>query len=287
MNEPTYRIAVASNPLDHKIAPGDPYWRTFNGSFVNRELSTFDLVDAIYTGHAITTHHANNWRKAENYLCGQHLALDCDSEDRHSTLAYLAAEKFVAKYAAVIHTTISHKAEAPRARVVFVLDRPIMQAKNYTLASAALLWLFGTADRQCKDAARFYYGAPGCDLELPDNVLPLNVVKHTIEQYLATGAEERRRQARPAYAPAADQQEVADALKRIPPWGIDYGEWVQVLMAIHAEYGEGGLGLAESWADGQPGEVVRKWKTFKSGDGVTIATVFGIAKKFGWVKVHA
>lgn len=284
----TYKIAVSSMGLDKKIPQGSDLWGAFNASFENLELGPFDIATQIYTGHAITTWHKDNWRNAANYVCGQSIGLDMDTEDERSTLASLKADKFVAHYASIVHTTISHKPEAPRARVLFLLDQAIMQPVNYTLAAAALLWVFGTADRACRDCCRFFYGAPGCDLEYLDNVLPLETVKHLIEQYQATGRQERRNHTDRQFTTTPDQQEVADALKLIPSGGIDYDEWLQVLMGLHAAYGDAGLGLAENWADGKPGEVERKMRGFKSTGNttgtVTIATVFGIAKRFGWRK---
>jgi hypothetical protein len=62
-------------------------------------------------------------------------------------------------------------------------------------------------------------------------------------------------------------------------------------MALHAAFGDGGRALADSWTDGQPGEVERKWKTFKpngnAAGAVTIATVFGFAKRAGWQRQAA
>jgi hypothetical protein len=284
----SYRIALSSYQLAKKIPFGDPFWKPFNRSFQNVELSAMDLAGAIYDGFAFTVHHKNNWRSTENYLCGQYLALDFDTCDQQSEIATLKANKFISKYAGLLYTTISHTQEAPRARVVFPLDAPIMQAKNYVLAASALLWLFGTADRQCRDAARFFYGAPGCQIEYLDNVLPLETVRHLIEQYKTTGTQERRRHESGAYHAPADQAEVADALRRIPAWSIDYDEWVQVLMGIHAAFGDDGRRLADDWADGKDGEVEQKWRGFKANGNavgsVTIATVFGIAKRFGWQK---
>jgi hypothetical protein len=162
-----------------------------------------------------------------------------------------------------------------------------MQSSNYVLAVSALLWLYGTADRQCNDAVRFWYGSPGCQFEYLDNVLPLEKLKEIICKYQESGQRELHRMKYDYHAPTS-QQEVERALKMIPPWQIEYDEWVGVLMAIHAEFGDGGYSLAESWGDGKQGEVDQKWKSFKS-DGatgsITIATLFGIAKRFGWKKV--
>ena len=283
----TYRLAISKYKLTAKIPPGDPVWSRFNASFENKDVPTMDLMDYIYDGQAITTQHRNNWRTTENYICGQHIALDMDTEDERSTLAHLKKDPFIKKYASFIHTTISHKPEAPRARVVFLLDAPIMQAANYALAATALLWLFGAADRQCKDAARFFYGSPGCEMELICERLPIAKVKATIKEYQSTGMNERKRTVRD-YKATTDQEEVAAALKLIPPWSIAYDEWVSVLMAIHSGFGDAGYAMAESWADGKPKEVEQKWRSFKdtgnTAGQVTVATVFGIAKQYGWRK---
>jgi len=272
----------------YKIGQGDPIWSAFNGSFVNRELELIDIANEIYLGHPFTTWHKNNWRNNTNFLLGGHIALDFDSEDQRSTLAHLSKDKFIAKHAAMIYTTPSHTPETPRARVLFLLDQPIHQAANYTAAVSSLLWLFGTADRQCKDACRFFYGSHKCDIEWIDNVLPLDKVKQIIHQYKATGDVVKRAHEIRSYTPTADQQEVAEALKKIQPWSIDYDEWVKVLMAIHQAFGDSALPLAEQWASGTDGEVRRKWKGFKAeGNGagaVTINTVFRMALDLGWKK---
>lgn len=284
---PTYKIAVNRHSLDRKLPHGDPFWHTFNASFQNLELEPFDLGRMIYDGHAITTWHGNNWRHSKNFLLGQHLGLDFDTEDKRSALATLMADKFIARYAALVYTTPSHTPEKPKARVIFLLDTPIQQAANYALASTALLWLFGTADRACRDAARFWYGSLHCEMEMPYQELPLEVVKRQIAQYKEAG---RRQPKSPPgeWRNVPDQAEVASALRTIPPQGIDYDEWVAVLMAIHREFGEAGLPLAENWADGAPGEVPQKWRSFNASGNVTgavgLGTVFALAQRFGWSK---
>ena len=48
-------------------------------------------------------------------------------------------------------------------------------------------------------------------------------------------------------------------------------------------------GLAEHWGQGDKDEIARKWHSFKANGNaagaVPIATVFGLAKRFGWRKV--
>lgn len=283
-----YKIAVSNMTITKKLDPGAPEWHAFNGSFDNVELDTLDIAGVVYRGKSITTQHKNNWRSGENYLCGQHLGLDFDNGDASSSLDTLKTDKFISKYGAFLYSTMSHTDEAPRSRAIFLLDRPIMQAKNYTLAASALLWMFGTADRKCKDAVRFFYGSQFCQMEIIENVLPLEVVQHLIANYLETGATEKKKSVRSDYHAPANMQEVESALKSIPPWQIDYDEWVSVLMAIHSAFGDAGYDLAQAWGDGKGNEIELKWRSFKAGGNtagaVTVATVFGIAKRFGWRK---
>ena len=289
MTAPTYQIAVSGYPLERKLPPGDPSWNQFNASFENKEYEPVDIANAVYFGHAITTWHKDHWRAGKNYLSGQHIGLDFDTGDNLSSIPHLKSDKFISKYGAFLYTTMSHTEEAPRARAIFLLDKPIMQSSNYTLAAAALLWLFGSADRQCKDAVRFFYGSPDCTMEMLGNVLPLEVVKRLIANYQETGAKEKRKSTRSDYHAPASQQEVEEALRMIPPLQIEYDEWLAVLMAIHSQFGDGGLALAESWGEGKGDEISRKWKSFNeagnSSGAITIASVFGLAKRYGWKRI--
>lgn len=283
----TTKIAFSTMALCGKIGDGDPLWPDFTRSFRNVELDTMDIANEIYTGHPLTTWHKNNWRHSSNYQLGQCVGLDFDTGDKQSTLPHLAKDKFVAKYASLIYTTPSHTPDAPRARVLFFLDAPVHQAKNYINAVAALLWLFGTADAKCKDPCRFFYGSVDCDVEYLDNVLPLDKLREIIDQYLATGSVIKRQHERNVNTPT-DQREVEDALRAISPSAIDYNEWLAILMGIHDEFGDAGKSLAESWAQGYPGEIERKWKSFSSRGNVsgkvTIATLFKLAQQHGWRK---
>ena len=283
----TYHVALGPI-LTSKIPPGDKYWYEFNGSFKNTELPQLDIASALYDGHAITTCCDPQWRKTENYQQGQHIGLDFDTEDQRSTITTLMKDTFISKYASIIYTTPSHTPDKPRARVIFLLDTPIKQAKNYTLSAASLLWIFGAADRQCKDPVRFFYGGkPGStEMEWLNNELPLPLVRDLIGRYQKTGATTRRQTQRQYSPSSTDERQISDALKFINPWRLNYDEWVAVLMAIHSELGAGGLSLATSWGDGQPGEIEQKWRGFDTSGNVSgrigIGTLFALAKDGGW-----
>ena len=129
-------------------------------------------------------------------------------------------------------------------------------------------------------------------MEWIGNELPLAVIRDMIVRYQATGAHQRKRLSRTFTGQTPDQNKVIDALHHIDTWGIEYDEWVSILMAIHSEFpGEEGLQIAETWADGKPGETEQKWRSFdRNGNGlgrVGIGTLFAIAKKAGWQQTHS
>lgn len=284
----TYKVAFGPI-MESKLPPGDPRWPAFNASFVNKELPQVEIASYLYDGQPITTWHRNRWRAARNYELGQHLGVDFDTGDERSAMGRLLKDSFIRKKSAIVYSTPSHTPDAPRARVIFLLDKPIYQAKNYALASAALLWIFGSADRQCKDACRFYYGGrPGaCEMEWLGNELPLAEVQDLIGRYQQTGLRQRRQVSERYAGQTADEARVVGALGHIDAWQIDYDQWVDVLMAIHSEFpGDTGLRIAESWADGKLGEVAHKWRSFDQNGNVSgrvgIGTLFVIAKEHGW-----
>lgn len=192
MSDEPVKISFSTLRLEDKIPADDPLWPRFNASFVNRELPLIEIANEIYSGHAFTAWHKNHWRHTENYQLGQHIGLDFDTKDKYSTLHHLKQDKFIACRAALIYTTPSHTPDSPRARVVFTLDTPIYQPQNYVLAATALVWMFGKADAKCKDAARFFYGSVGCDVEYLDNVLPIEIVKNLIRSYRETGEKAKK-----------------------------------------------------------------------------------------------
>lgn len=92
-------------------------------------------------------------------------------------------------------------------------------------------------------------------------------------------------QPRPVTAQTTDEAEIAKALSHIPAQGDYNSDWLPVLMAVHdALPDDRGVALVESWSPGYPGEVARKFRSFDrtAKGGITVATLFGIAKRYGY-----
>jgi len=87
------------------------------------------------------------------------------------------------------------------------------------------------------------------------------------------------------YAPT-DAQLVQAALDHISP-DISYDDWLRIGMALHHWDPQAGLALWDAWsARGEKyvdGEPPLKWDGFTSGGGVTLGTLFDMAKKAGWL----
>lgn len=189
----TYRGKVAGEGFD---------WDGYNRAFRPASLTVPQLAAEISAGWAVAPV-CRGKRKRANFVSAQHIGLDFDTETDACRLDALAADPFIAQYAAIIHTTASHKPDAPRARVLFVLDQPITDADQLARYIAALLARYTLADSHASDPARLFYGAPGCDLRVLGNVLPVA----TLEAF----ADEHERQQPPprprerALTPPTDQ----------------------------------------------------------------------------------
>lgn len=288
-----HKISINTMALDGKIPTGDARWGRFNDSFQNQELESIDFMNAVYTGHSYGAWY-NGRRNYENFICAQHIAVDMESGDERSTLAYLADVEFVRYYGSFIYTTPSHTEQTPRARVVFLLDEPIVTTEAYKTAIGFVYSLFPGSDTSCVDASRFFYGSKNCQLEWLDNVLPvahLRTYYHRWQKAHPLAHVKRPTQPAqpdgehnyPTQTPApngAPEMDIQTALSKIDPWGVDYKTWTKILASLHEELGDAGLAIAEQWAQGKPGEVAKKWRSFGNygGHRATIKTIYGMAQ---------
>lgn len=78
--------------------------------------------------------------------------------------------------------------------------------------------------------------------------------------------------------------DVQAALEHIPPHDRD--TWVKIAMAVKSELGEAGRDIWEGWSQGaesyRPADAAAVWRSAKETGGVTIATLFHIAKEHGF-----
>jgi len=86
------------------------------------------------------------------------------------------------------------------------------------------------------------------------------------------------------FAPT-DADLIRSALDHISP-DVSYDDWLRIGMALHHWDPQAGLAIWDAWsARGEKyvtGEPPLKWDGFTSGGGVTLGTLFDMAKKAGW-----
>lgn len=276
-SETRYRISFSTMALSGKLPQGDPRWADFNDSFENLTLAPLEIANLIYKGYAFTTWHDGR-RKLENFICGQHVAIDLDTGDERSSLDALSVHPWVRMYASLLYTTPSHTPAAPRARVLFLLDKPIESAAAYGEIVQFLMTQFDDPDTGCKDASRFFYGSRNCELLTPDNVLPLAHLRRlyaidarknkrrpvtkvtTTLPVINLEAERTKRRAAALMQNTPDELgKAAEALRKIGPYDVDYNRWIGIIAAMKREFGEAAYPIVEQWAQGKPGEVRREW----------------------------
>jgi hypothetical protein len=204
-----YRIAFSTMALTGKLPQGDRRWADFNDSFENLTLAPMEIADLIYRGYSFTTWHDGR-RSLEHFICGQHIGVDLDTGDERSTFDALMLHEWVRMYASVIYTTPSHTPERPRARVLFLLDKPIDSATGYGEAAKFVISQFDGADVACSDASRFFYGSLDCELMIPANHLPLVHLRHYYNAWKRT----QPRQAQPA-APSERKAETSSLFEKL------------------------------------------------------------------------
>lgn len=165
-----------------KLPKGDSRWATHVKSFDPQEITVGELIKKIRQGYSFSAAMMDGYRDSKHFISAQHLGLDFDTEDDRSSLDTLVSDPFIKKYAAFVYTSPSHTPEKPRARVVFILDKPVTDADKYSQYATVLTEKFELSDGQCKDAARFWYGSKDCDTRSSNNLLPVSVLDEMIEQ---------------------------------------------------------------------------------------------------------
>lgn len=279
----TFKIAVNKQRFVEK--PGRELdWEAFNDSFRNYELDIMRLCNAIYLGYPYCPWMTGR-RKIENFELAQHIAIDMDCGDKRASIETLSQHPLVQTYGAIIHETPSHTPDAPRARVLFLLDEPITAAAGYKIAIQTVTELFDGADPACVDSARFFFGngklgalqrTDGIWFE-PNACFPLSELRRLASLRIAKqkeAAKENRgqwvqRTQGGDQRPNAEQMslnELRDSLDKVHPYAMGYETWLKLIAAIRHVYGNGAFGLVKAWSDvpGQEPLTESKWNSLSN-----------------------
>jgi hypothetical protein len=214
--DPLVRMGFSRYVYHDKIVGGDLRgYARLNGSFENLELLRSDVAWLVHEGRPYTCWLKQPWRTGDNFQLAQHIGLDFDSESPACAVSALVKDPIIERYATVVYATPSSQPEAPRARVLFCLERPISDRHEYVRAVLALMHLYGTADSQCKDEVRFFYGCGATpEVAFLNRVLPMAKLESMIVEHQAFLLAERQaayraRQAQPRRQEPVQEDEAA------------------------------------------------------------------------------
>ena len=271
----------------------DPQKLSYTGAWQTTQGHFADLAEHISKGHpwmpALLDGNGNRWQTNANYA--EVIGADFDEG---MTIAEAIAHPFISAHAGLGIESASSRPEHQKFRVVFRLPHPVEGWETIRICNHYLINLLGVADPACKDASRFFFGAPGRTAFLLNEAacLPESFVNdalawhQAIEEAEARRAEEARRrweEWRSQHSEQDADELILKALDAIDP-NCSYNEWIAVGMAL-AGMGDQWFHAWDSWsANGakyNAKETASKWKSFR-GKEASPSTIFGIAKRYGF-----
>ncbi|WP_413176262.1 PriCT-2 domain-containing protein [Anabaena azotica] len=208
---------------------------------------------------------------------------------------------FIKQYCALIYTTASHQPDWHKFRLIFVLPEYVQGAETVEVLTRYLMKHL-PHDPACKDASRVFYGSTEATFPLinPNARLPQSWIDEAVTTAYQEKIEYEKRIAeittrRIQFQERAEannwdiDQLIQQALTYIPsrsPGSNNYHECLQVLMALNSHYGPVDAEIiGEQWSPSIKGtswNIRDKIKSFRGRSGISIGTLFHIAKQYGF-----
>lgn len=175
--------------------------------WINIEAEWPDVFELItIDGCATSAEISGDNRKNDNFVSRQLFMVDIDSG---MTIPELFDNEFYNAYGAGFYTTPSHRDEAPRFRIMFRTETPIVDSDLARLLIMGLMRQYNHADPACKDSTRIFFGTPNCTLcECRNNQLPDKIVAELVAVELDI------RESQMAEREAVEYPEMTDARKQ-------------------------------------------------------------------------
>ena len=281
-------------------------------NFRDKKGTIDDVISHVKAGHALCAGNlGGKWRAKSNVVGSQWVLLDIDNSGKDAngekcyehqlTLDEALQHPFIKQYCALIYTTASHKTDWHKFRLVFLLPEFV---PGYEIVEVLTRYLMKHLphDPACKDASRVFYGSTEASFPLvqPNVTLPAEWVTEAIATAEREKLEYQKRIAdiEKRKAELRDRAEfegwdtdalIQQALSYIPPrqpGSGNYDECLKVLMALNSYYGAAeGQAIAERWSPSIKGttwNVAAKFRSFRERNGISIGTLFHIAKQYGF-----
>lgn len=187
------RVGVSNLSFDHK--PSETEYQSLYKSFTNMELLPAELLDSILEGRAFS-HWSGEPRSKETWECSQLVGVDLEKHE-DAAMDVACAHPFYQHYGAFAYSTLSHQWDAPRTRLVFLLDQPVHDKESWHWGARAVCEMWGVAsDLGAADRGRSFLGSPGAMVHVQGKMLrttTLLQLAHARErQYLQNQAQFRQ-----------------------------------------------------------------------------------------------
>lgn len=163
MTDMKVKVAISNMEVFHK--PNSFEYQELYKSFENREIDPVELPIAIIMGNSFS-----NWtvpgqsRGAHSWQCVQYVGVDLEKH-KDALLAKATAHPFYSRYGYLAYTTLSHKPEEPRSRLVFLLDEAVDDVEAWHWGALAIAEMWSPAsDMSSADRGRSFLGSPHADM---------------------------------------------------------------------------------------------------------------------------
>lgn len=169
------RLSVNSEIVDRDV-PQDK--RLYAVGWKNVELTSEELVHSIKNGFPYAAQLYECYRDREHFMASDIASLDI--EDGPSVSEALE-NPIVRAHATILYTTVRHKPEAPRFRIIFALPQTITDAREMQAVVQALR-LRVAGDRNAMDPGRMYFGNRNAEVMLFDREISPELLDELIAQ---------------------------------------------------------------------------------------------------------
>jgi len=244
----------------------------------------FELITK--DGYATSAELSSDHRCDENYVSRQICMVDIDDG---MTIQELFQDDFYNEFGAGFYTTARHTDEAHRFRILFVLEESVTDSLKMRKIIRGLLEQYKSADTNCKDGSRIYYGIPNCPIvEYKEKILPKFITDALIEMIDSKDEQELKKvytyqqQEKEKY----DEQFVDALLSRISSKVGNlhgkYDEWTTIAWATCHTIGiqNAEMLMMKHWPTKTRKELhsLRDWKPNRSPTVGTLIKLSGISK---------
>lgn len=275
----------------------DPEKLSYRGAFKPVQGTAQDLAQHISKGHpwmpAVLDRDCRREQAKANHT--EILGADIDSG---MSIASAMQHPFIAQHCALAIESASSRQEHEKFRLVFRLPKAVENWQQIRICNRYLIHVLGVADPACKDASRFFFGAPGRvpfilneGAVLHDSFMQEAIAWHEAEESAARQeAEIRARLFAEQWSQNPDQKldEIREALAHIAPYTPGEGRYsslVTMAGGVLSDLGPSvGRQVLEEWDTGRGkwGKDFSRWldsvEKTRPSKPATLGTVFYLAR---------